>query len=337
MRNKWKYIWSFMLCLLIGLGIYSSAASTENSEPSKGTITFADAGWDSLLVHNEIAGFIVENGYHYNFEVTNGSSAATFTGLRTGEIDVYMELWFNNLKEPYLEAQEAGEVVELGTNFTTDMQGFFVPTFVIEGDPENGIEPMAPDLKTAEDLKKYPELFQDPADPSKGRIVGGHSGSVAQEIMKQKVQTYGLDEYYNYFSPGSAGATSASIEKAFKNFEPWVGYYWSPTWILSKYEMTLLIEPEYEPEIWNENYGTAFPENQIYIVSHKDLPQRAPEITEFLGNYQTTNELTGEALLYMQENNASAKEAAQWWLSEHEDLWREWVPSDVAKNVKSAL
>ncbi|WP_085991322.1 ABC transporter substrate-binding protein [Oceanobacillus senegalensis] len=337
MRNKWKYIWSLMFCLLIGLGIYSNVSIGEANEKSSGTITIADAGWDSMRVHNEIAKFMIENGYNYNVDFINGSSSATFTGLRTGEIDIYMELWLNNLEEPYLKAKKAGEVIELATNFTTNQQGFFVPTFVIEGDPEHGIEPMAPDLKTVQDLKKYPELFKDPTDPSKGRIVGGHSGSVAQEIMKQKVKTYGLDEYYNYFSPGSSGATSASIEKAFKNHEPWVGYYWSPTWILSKYDMTLLEEPAYDEEIWNKNYGTAFPENQIYVVVHKDFPEKAPDVTKLLRNYETSNELTGEALLYMQEQDATTKEAAKWWLEEHQELWTKWVPEDVAERIKSAL
>ncbi|ASK64001.1 ABC transporter substrate-binding protein [Virgibacillus phasianinus] len=337
MKHKWTFIWSAMLCLLIGLGIYSSATSEDKGQASNGTIVFADAGWDSIRVHNQIAGFIIENGYDYNTDVINGSTSATFTGLRNGEIDAYMEIWINNLKKPYNEAKEAGDIVTLGTNFKTDKQGFFVPTYMIEGDPEKGIEPMAPDLKSVKDLAKYAELFEDPADPTKGRIIGGYSGSVAQEIMKQKVKTYGLDENFNYFTPGSAAALSTSIVKAFKNHEPWVGYYWTPTWITSKYDMTMLKEPEYDQEIWNKNYGTAFPVDKIYIAVNSDLPERAPKVVDFLKNYKTSSELTGEALVYMQDNNAEAKDAAEWWLKKHQDLWSKWVPADVARKVKSAL
>lgn len=337
MKHKWTFIWSAMLCLLIGLGIYSNAISEDKKQSKKGTIVFADAGWDSIRVHNQIAGFIIENGYNYETEVTNGSTSATFTGLRQGGIDVYMEIWINNLEKPYKEAKKTGEIVTLGTNFTTDKQGFFVPTYMIEGDPEQGIEPMAPDLESVKDLKKYAELFEDPSDPTKGRIIGGYSGSRAHEIMKQKVKTYGLDETFNYFTPGSAAALASSIVKAFKNHEPWVGYYWTPTWITSKYDMTLLKEPEYNEEIWHKNYGTAFPLDKVYIAANSELPERAPKVVEFLKNYQTSSELTGEALVYMQENNSSAEEAAAWWLKKHQDLWSKWVPEDVAKKVKSAL
>lgn len=337
MEGKWKYVWALMLLLLIGLGIGSSIVENETNIANQDALTIADAGWDSMRIHNEIAAFIIENGYDYQVDMINGSSAATFTGLRTGEIDIYMELWYNNLEEPYVEALEAEEVIELALNFTTDDQGFFVPDYVIEGDPENGLEPMAPDLKTVEDLKRYPELFQDPEDPSKGVIIGGHSGSVAQGIMEEKVYTYGLDEYYNYFSPGSSGATTTSLVSAYENRDPWLGYYWSPTWALTKYDMTLLEEPAYDEAIWNENYGTAFPENEIYVVAHKDLPEKAPDVTEFLRNYQTSNDLTGEGLLYMEEQDASVREAAKWWLGEHQELWTSWVPEEVAEKVKSAL
>lgn len=167
MRNKWRYVWSFMILLLIGLGVYSNLSDGEINNAEKQVITIADGGWDSMQVHNFIAAFIIENGYEYPVSFVNGSSIATFAGLRTGEIDVYMELWYNNMEEPYLEALEAGEIIELSTNMVTDDQGFYVPSFVIEGDPESGIEPMAPDLETVEDLKKYSELFQDPEDPLK--------------------------------------------------------------------------------------------------------------------------------------------------------------------------
>ena len=36
----------------------------------------------------------------------------------------------------------------------------------------------------------------------------------------------------------------------------------------------------------------------------------------------------------MEENDADAKEAAIWWMKEHEDRWTKWVPEDIAEKVK---
>lgn len=337
MRNKWRYVWSFMILLLIGLGVYSNLSEAETNSAEKQVITIADGGWDSMQVHNFIAAFIIENGYDYPVNFVNGSSIATFAGLRTGEIDVYMELWYNNMEEPYLEALEAGEIIELSTNMVTDDQGFYVPTFVIEGDPENGIEPMAPDLKTVEDLKKYPELFQDPEDRSKGVIIGAPSGTVIHEVLGEKVNTYGLNESYNYFTPGSASAVTASIARAFKNYEAWVGYQWSPTWAMAKYDLTLLKEPPYEEKIFNENYGTAFPENPAYIAANAKLPEKAPIIVDFLSRYETSSEITGDILLYMEENDKTPEEAALWFLKNEESIWSKWMTEEIAEKVKAAL
>ncbi len=49
-------------------------------------------------------------------------------------------------------------------------------------------------------------------------------------------------------------------------------------------------------------------------------------------------EQNNEFLLYMQENDVDEHEvAAIWFLQEHEDIWTEWVPDDVAEDVLAAL
>ena len=50
---------------------------------------------------------------------------------------------------------DKGTIIKLSTNFDDNSQGLYVPTYVIEGDKERGIEAVAPDLKTVEDLAKY--------------------------------------------------------------------------------------------------------------------------------------------------------------------------------------
>src|SRR5699024_4719717 len=77
------------------------------------TIVFADAGWDSILVHNYIAQTIIEAGFGYDTETTTGSSSITFQGLIEEDIHVYMEVWTQNIEPAYENAIEAGEIVEL--------------------------------------------------------------------------------------------------------------------------------------------------------------------------------------------------------------------------------
>lgn len=302
-----------------------------------GTVVFADAGWDSIRVHNHIAQTILEEGMGYDTEVIAGSTAATVQGLRDGEINVYMEIWTDNIKDLYEESIDSGDIIKIATNFADNEQGLYVPTYVIEGDEERGIEPMAPDLRTVEDLKNYPDVFADPEDPSKGRIINGPTGWTVEEAITQKFETYGLDETMNNFIPGSDSAAVADLVRAYEAGEAWVGYYWSPTWVTAKYDLTLLEEPAFDLDTWNETKGTEFPPNDVVIAVHKDLPDQASDIVDFLSNYETSSELTEEALNYMEETEASEEEAALWWMKEFEDVWTEWIDDEVAEKVKDAL
>ena len=315
----------------------SSDSDGESAEKSIEKIVLADAGWDSIRIHNSIAQQIIEEGYGYETEVIAGSTPATIQGLREGDINVYTEIWTDNVKEVYKEATESGDIVTVSTNFDDNDQGLYVPTYVIEGDEKRGIEPMASDLKTVEDLKKYPDVFEDPEDPGRGRVVNAPSGWAVAEAIDAKFEAYGLDETMNNFMPGSDAAIVADLTDAYEAGEAWVGYYWSPTLVTAKMDLTLLEEPEYDEEIWNETKATEFPPNDVVVAVHKDLPDQAPELVDFLSNYETSSELTEEALVYMNENDATPEEAAIWWMNEHEDIWTSWIPEDIAEAVKASL
>lgn len=322
---------AFLTIVLVGTGCSQSSAEKE-----KPTLVLADAGWDSIRFHNDVAGFIIEKGYGYKTNVTAASTPITFMGLRNGEIDIYMEVWTDNLDD-YDEAIEKGDIKELSVNFDDDMQGLYVPTYVIKGDPARGIEPLAPDLKSVQDLPKYWEIFKDPEDKTKGRIYGAIPGWAVDQIMVEKIKNYGLDKQYNVFRPGSDTALATSMVQAVEKGEPWVGYYWEPTWIIGKYDMTLLEEPPYNKEQWDKDYTTAFPAVRVTVAVNKDMSTKAPEVMDFLKNYKTSSDITSEALAYMQENNVGTEEAAKKFLSDNKDMWKNWVPEDIAKKVEAAL
>lgn len=314
-------------------GQTSEAAGGEEKE----TITFSHSGWDSIGFHNAVASKIIEEGYGYSTEEIQASEQMALMGLRQGDVDVSMEIWTGNIPDQYNEAIESGDIVELGINYSDNEQGLYVPTYVIEGDQERGIEPMAPDLKTVKDLEKYPELFVDEEDPSKGRIYGAIPGWTANEALQGKLKTYGLDEYYNYFQPGSDAALSSSIVSAYEAGKPWVGYYWEPTWITGKYDMTLLKDEPFDEEKWANGFACKYPSQDLTVAVHKDFTKTAPEVADFLKNYETSSEITSKALAYMQDNETDVKEAAEWFLQEYEDLWTGWVPEEVAETVKQSL
>ncbi|MUV36655.1 hypothetical protein JNUCC1_00458 [Lentibacillus sp. JNUCC-1] len=327
-----KYSLIVLICIIVltGCGV--------NADGKLDKIVLADAQWNSLQIHNEIASTIIEEGYGIETEEMTGSTTATIQGLREGNIHVYMEFWTDNFADLYEKAMEAGDIEVVSVNFDDNKQGLYVPTYVIEGDEERGISPMAPDLKTVEDLKKYPDVFEDPEDPGKGRVIS--SPSAWEEVdtaISAKFDHYGLDETFNKFLPGSDAAIATSLAGAYEKGKAWVGYYWEPTAVTAKYDLTLLEEPEYDEAEWKETKGTEFPPNDVVVAVHKDFREKALEVAEFLDHYETSSELTEEALKYMDENDATAEETAAWWMKQHADVWTSWLPEDISSKVQEAL
>lgn len=336
-KQKKKLI---MLSLLIIVSILMVSGCSGNKPapaPAKPTLVFADAGWDSIRFHNEVAMFIIEKAYGYKTDVIAGTTPATYTGLKQGDIDIYMEIWTDNL-ESYPADVKNGEVLELSVNFDDDMQGLYVPTYVIKGDEKRGIKPMAPDLKYVADLAKYAHVFKDVEDKKKGRIYGAIPGWAVDEIMKEKIKNYGLDKTYNYFSPGSDTALATSMVQAVEKGEPWVGYYWEPTWIIGKYDMTLLEEGPYDKAKWVAgDYKCNFPAVRVTVGTSSKMPAKAPEVVEFLKKYETNSAITSQALAYMEEKKVDSKATAKWFLQNNKDMWSKWVSQDAAKKIEEAL
>jgi len=331
-----SFILIFIVFTLIGCA-RPTVPAANNLRAERPTLVLADAGWDSIQFHNAVVQYILENGFGYKTEVISGSTAITFAGLVRGDIDIYTEIWTTNLGDMYTNALKNKEIFELGINFDDNAQGLYVPTFIIKGDPARGINPSAPTLRSIKDLPRYWELFRDPENPSKGRIYGSIPGWESDAILVEKFKNYGLDRYFTYFNPGSDTALAASLVRAYESGEPWVGYYWEPTWVMGKKDMTLLADEPFSYELWNDGFRCEFPPVPVTIAVHRGMMEKAPEVVEFLKNYRTSSALINMALAYMRENEATAADTAKWFLKEHLDLWTAWVPSDAADKVKTSL
>jgi glycine betaine/proline transport system substrate-binding protein len=300
----------------------------------KDTVVFGDLSWDSAQVCNRIAAVILEHGYGYEAEYIPGDTITILQGLRAGDVDVNMEVWVENQQEPYQEALDSGDVIDLGNNYGDNYQGWLIPTYMVEG-----ASAVAPDLKSVYDLPDYWELFKDPENPDKGRFVNSIPGWMCTEINSIKLSTYGLTDYYTDFVTGSDAALNGSMAGAYAKGEPWLGYYWAPTWVLGKLDMTLLEEPAYDVDLFTEDagYACAYPSNNVNIALNAAFADANPGVVEFLDNFETTTAMISAVLAYMQDNGASTDQAAAYFLDEYEDVWTSWVPGDVADAVKAAL
>ena len=304
-------------------------------DSGKKEIVFAEAGWDSIKFHNAVAGIIAEEIFGYSWREVPGSTTVLHEGLLKNEIDVHMEIWTDNLAT-YDDDLRAGKFQEISTNFDDNYQGFYIPRYVIEGDPEREIEPMAPDLKYVWELKEYPDVFPDDENQGMGRVYGAIPGWEVDEILHKKYLHYGLDENFIYFRPGSEAALATAITSAYEKGEPIAAYYWEPTWLLGMYDMVLLDDEPFNEETYKEG-ATELPAVKVTVGTSNNFAENNPEVVEFLSNYKTSSALTSEALAYMQSSGENYIETAKWFLREHDELIDEWLNPEQAQSMRDFL
>ncbi len=316
----------FVLIALLLFGVLLMPAFAAGGSEKPQTIVFADMSWDSVMVHNRIAAFIIENGLEGNYEAdfVTGGTVPSFTGLANGDIDIDMESWHSNFRDVYDKYTKSGDVIDLGKNLPDGPQGWYLPRYLVEGDSARGIKASAPDLKSIKDLPKYAHLFPDPEDSNKGLIYVGVSGWAVTETNEALFEEFKLNETYNKAIPGSANAVSATMDAAYKKGEPWIGYWWEPTAIMGRLDMIRL-------------KGTELPPADVNIVVNAEFAESAPDVVEFLKKYSTTVAMNNEFLAKMAELETDAEGAAVWFLKNHEEVWTKWVSAETAEKVKSAL
>ena len=340
------------LALLAAMLLLTVVAAACGGDDDKEVIKFHDGQWETIQLHNAIAMYIADHGYGYPVEEVGGTTGTMLVALPGGDLDVNMEVWRLNIRDWYDKEIAAGTVVDLagsgenaangskGQILENSAQGIYVPTFFIK---EN------PGLKSVLDLPKYKDKFADPEDPSKGILVNCIIGWQCQKIVRAKWHAYGLYDEFNVMEPGSAGAIDAAIKGAYIAGEPFVSYYWEPTKIVSELELTRLDEPEWtqecqtaldkavEEEPYESTIGCAFPVSDVHTGVHSSLVERAPEVTEFLGNVFVGSLNLDDLTAWRKDNDKDTADAGIYWLKNNEATWKGWVPDDIAKKVTKAL
>lgn len=321
---------------LAGSAFVETAAAAECGTDRK--IDIAEMSWPSAAALARIHAIILGKGYGCNVELVPGDTVPTLAAMiGKGEPTLAPELWPNSSKEAWERGLAEGAVVELGPAIAEGLvQGWYIPTYVAEANPE---------LKSVDDLPKFAKLFADPGDPSKGRFVSCPPGWACEILDANFFKAYGLADTFNLFSPGSAGALDATISQAFLRKEPVVFYYWGPTAMMGRFDMTRLEMAPFDEKKFAciGDPACPNPEKTDFIVPEAVkavagwLPQEAPAVAEYLGKVSLTNSEVGRMLVWGEDNKADAQAVAENFLMTEEAVWSKWVPAEVVDAVKASL
>ncbi|MNM27903.1 Glycine betaine-binding periplasmic protein precursor [compost metagenome] len=332
--------------LLAGLLLTFGLASTDRVESAeqRSPIHFGAITWESGALTTEILRLIVERGYGYPTDTLPGSTVSMEVALARNDLQVIAEEWAGR-SPAWVKAEQAGQVFALGDTVKNAEEGWWVPSYVINGDRSRNLKPLAPELRSVEDLKRYPQVFPDPESPGKGRFLNSPSGWTSEIVNSQKLKAYGLDGLYSNFRSGSGAALDAEIDSAIRRGKPVLFYYWSPTPLIGRHDLVRLQEPPFSAKAWatltdarNANpQGSQSLPAKLSIGVSKAFRDDYPELVAVFEKVDLPIDLLNRTLAQMSVKRTPAKDAAIIFMRENPDVWKPWLPAEVAAKIEASL
>lgn len=333
---------SLLFGVLFALGM--ATADSAGAADQKSPIRFGALTWESGAFTTELLRVIVERGYGYATETLPGSTVSLEVALARNDLQVIAEEWAGR-SPAWVKAEQAGQVFALGDTVKHAEEGWWVPAYVIEGDASRNLKPLAPELRSVEDLKRYAPVFRDPESPDKGRFLNSPSGWTSETVNSQKLKAYGLDELYTNFRTGSGAAMDAEIGSSIRRGQPVLFYYWNPTPLMGRYKLVRLQEPAFDAQAWATLTDPANPAPtgssslpaKLSVGVSKAFREQYPDLVQVFERVDLPIDPLNQALAQMSEKRTPPRDAALAFMRQHPQVWKAWLPEHVATNVEGGL
>ena len=305
-----------------------------------GSVTIAEMNWASAQFAAQVDKIVLEEAYGCDVTVVTGDTMPTMASMtEKGEPDIAPEMWPNSIGATLEEAIAEGLVVKAALIIPEASEGWWIPAYTRAAHPE---------IQTIDDALARPDLFVHPEYSDLGAVYGCPSGWACQHVNINLFRAWGGEEKgFELVDPGSSAGLDGSLAHAYERGQPWLGYYWTPSGMIAKYDMVLLdFGVPFDAERWEsclsqpdcqDPQRSAWTKPEAYTVVAGPFAESAPEAMDWLRKRAWPNAVIHDVLLYMEEGQYQGEDAAWYFLEKYEDVWSAWLSEEAAAKVKAAL
>ncbi|WP_326551669.1 glycine betaine ABC transporter substrate-binding protein [Micromonospora sp. NBC_01813] len=251
------------------------------------SITIGYMAWDEAIAASYLWQNVLES-QGYEVELTNVEAGVVYSGLASGDIDLFLDGWLPQTHASYME-RYGDDIEQLGVWYDNASLSIAVPAYV------DGVDSLA-------DLADNADLFN-------GEIIGIEPGAGLTAATQDEVMpTYGLDGYQ--LRTSSTPAMLAALQSAIADEQPIVVTLWHPHWAYSNYDLKDLADPE----------GTLGQAEEIHSLGRTGFAADFPDAAEMLSKFKMDDQQLGslEDLMFnVHEGDEPA--AVEAWLAENPD------------------
>jgi glycine betaine/proline transport system substrate-binding protein len=296
-----------------------------------GEVTITEMNWASGAVVTSIAKFLMEQGYGCEIKTVPSSTIPAVTSVaETGKPDIVTELWYNSAPM-YQTLVDEGKVTTASQVLSDGgIEAWWIPTYLAKSNPE---------LTTIDGILANPAavggMFHNCPEGWGCRVVNDQL-KIVYDFAGNGIEV---------FDHGSSETLATAVAAAYAEKAPWFGYFWAPTAVLGKYDMTKVDVGPYNEDAFNclkagdckNPQKTDYPAAPVVTAVTTDFAERQPEIFKLMQHVSFTNAQMGAVLAWQEDNNGSPDEAAVYFLTNYKDVWSSWISADAKMKLTALL
>jgi glycine betaine/proline transport system substrate-binding protein len=289
--------------------------------PEGADITLAVNPWTGSAVNAEVAKVVLETKLGTEVTLSELDEFATWPAMEDGSVDAVLEVWPSGHAADY-ETYITGNktVVDLGELGPQAKIGWYVPTFVVEQNPE---------LATWEGFK----------DPEAAKLFAtAESGDLGQFLMgdptyvtfdEQIIANLGLP--LKYTVGGSEAAVLSALDSAVADETPVLVQFWKPHWKHATLDLTEVKLPDVTDECLaaaeaaDGTYACDYAPDVLYKAASAKLSSKNAVAFEFLKKFTLTTEQQNEIAAMIDGDGMDPAAAAEKWVADNAAVVEGWL------------
>jgi glycine betaine/proline transport system substrate-binding protein len=239
----------------------------------------------------------------------------SWQGFGTGDVDVVLEDWGHpDLEKKFFKGSGDGSAEDLGPTGNVGIIHWYVPPWLAKAHP---------DILDYKNLNKYADQFKTSESGGKGQFLGADPSYV--QFDEAIVSNLKLN--FKVVFSGSEAASIAAFEKAEKNKEWLIGYFYEPQWLFAEYPLKAVKLPPYTEGCQDDPAKVAcdYPETTLKkVASTKWVSEGSPAV-DLVKNFKWTNDDQNIVAKYIAKDKMSSEAAAQKWIDANPDKVDAWL------------
>lgn len=296
----------------------ASANASNSAQAGKcGTINMAVNPWVGYEASAYVVGELAKSKLGCTVNYKDLKEDVSWQGFGTGEVDVVIEDWGHpDLEKKFVKDKGGdGSATDGGPNGNKGIIHWYVPPWLAAE---------YPDILDYNNLNKYADKFATSESGGKGQFLGADPSYV--QFDEAIVKNLNLN-FKVVFSGGEAASITA-FQKAEKNKEWLIGYFYEPQWLFAELPLKAVKLPPYTDGCQADPAKVAcdYPDTILKKFYSTKWASNAEDTgVKLVKAFQWTNEDQNIVAKYISQDKMSKEDAAKKWIADNPDKVNAWL------------